>query len=132
MEQCYTLAYNLYQSGKEEDAMAVFQLLCMLDHYDSRFFLGLGACRQATENWSAALETYSFATFLDVNDPRFPFHAAECLMQLSDFDGAQSGFESARLLATGKPEYEEIKLQSETMLDVINIKREQQNERNNH
>ena len=132
LEQFYTLAYNLYQSGKQQDAMAVFQLLCMLDHYDSRFFLGLGACRQATENWSAALETYSFATFLDVNDPRFPFHAAECLMQLSDFDGAQCGFESARLLATDKPEYEDIVLQAETMLDVINIKREQQNERNHH
>ncbi|HGJ5874133.1 MAG TPA: tetratricopeptide repeat protein [Arsenophonus apicola] len=38
LEQFYTLAYNLYQSGKQQDAMAVFQLLCMLDHYDSRFF----------------------------------------------------------------------------------------------
>lgn len=43
-------------------------------------------------------------------------------MQLSDFDGAQCGFESARLLATDKPEYEDIILQVETMLEVINIK----------
>ncbi len=38
LEQLYSLAFNQYQSGKYEDAHKVFQALCVLDHYDSRFF----------------------------------------------------------------------------------------------
>ena len=47
LEQLYSLAFNDYQAGKWETAHKVFQALCMLDHYDVRFFLGLGACRQS-------------------------------------------------------------------------------------
>ena len=42
---------------------------------------------------------------MDINEPRFPFHAAECHLQLGDLDGAESGFYSARALAAGEREH---------------------------
>lgn len=47
LEQLYALGFNQYQAGKWDDAQKIFQALCMLDHYDARYFLGLGACRQS-------------------------------------------------------------------------------------
>ncbi|MGC3292931.1 CesD/SycD/LcrH family type III secretion system chaperone, partial [Pseudomonas aeruginosa] len=40
---------------------------------------------------------------MDINEPRFPFHAAECHLQLGELDGAESGFYSARALAPAQP-----------------------------
>lgn len=48
LEQLYALGFNQYQAGKWDDAQKIFQALCMLDHYDARYFLGLGACRQSS------------------------------------------------------------------------------------
>lgn len=52
LEQLYALGFNQYQAGKWDDAQKIFQALCMLDHYDARYFLGLGACRQSSVSMS--------------------------------------------------------------------------------
>ncbi len=38
LEQLYALGFNQYQAGKWDDAQKIFQALCMLDHYDARYF----------------------------------------------------------------------------------------------
>lgn len=78
LEQLYALGFNQYQAGKWDDAQKIFQALCMLDHYDARYFLGLGACRQSLGLYEQALQSYSYGALMDINEPRFPFHAAEC------------------------------------------------------
>ena len=89
LEQLYALGFNQYQAGKWDDAQKIFQALCMLDHYDARYFLGLGACRQSLGLYEQALQSYSYGALMDINEPRFPFHAAECHLQLGDLDGAE-------------------------------------------
>lgn len=105
LEQLYAFGFNQYQSGKWDDAHKVFQSLCMLDHYDSRFFLGLGACRQSMKHFEQAIQSYSYGAMLDLNEPRFPFHAAECHVHLDDLDAAESGFQSALALAEAQSEH---------------------------
>ncbi|NHB90847.1 SycD/LcrH family type III secretion system chaperone [Photorhabdus cinerea] len=126
LEQLYSLAFNQYQSGKWQDANKIFQALCMLDHYDARFFLGLGACRQAMGQLEQAIQSYSYGAMLDINEPRFPFHAAECLLQLGELDGAESGFYSAQQLAVVLPEHAALAASCTAMLEAMTIKRNQE------
>jgi len=48
VESLYALAYNLYTSSNHKDAEVVFQALCLYNHKDVRFWMGLGGCRRPT------------------------------------------------------------------------------------
>lgn len=123
LEQIYSLAFNHFQVGKWNEAHTVFQGLCMLDHYDTRFFLGLGACRQSLGQFEQALESYTYGALVDISDPRFPFHAGECQLQLGNLDAAESGFYSAGVLASTLPEYSSFTGRAEVMLEVVSARR---------
>lgn len=101
IEHIYTVGYNFFQSGKIEQAAKVFQLLSMLDHYQARFFIGLGAARQELGEYLQALDAYSYAALVDVNDPRPPFHSAECHLKLEQLTKAESGFTARRRCLLG-------------------------------
>ncbi|MGL4249416.1 MAG: SycD/LcrH family type III secretion system chaperone [Aeromonas sp.] len=128
LEQLYALAFGQYQAGKWQEAHKIFQALCMLDHYEPRYFLGLGACRQALGEYETAVQSYSFGAMLDLKDARFPFHAAECRLRQDDLTGAESGFHSAHLLASSDPLLAELAASAKVMLEAIAIRRDQQNE----
>ena len=59
IENLYALAYNLYTSGNHKDAEVVFQSLCLYNHKDVRFWMGLGGCRQANGNLKGAVDAYA-------------------------------------------------------------------------
>ena len=74
IEHIYAIGYSFFQSGRVEQAMKVFQLLSLLDHYQPRFFIGLGAARQEIGDYLLAIDAYSYAALMDGDDPRPPFH----------------------------------------------------------
>lgn len=129
LEQLYSLGFNQYQSGKWEEAHKIFQSLCVLDHYDARFFLGLGACRQSMGRFDEAVQSYSYGALLDINEPRFPFHAGECHVQMGNVEAAESGFYLAHALAV-QPEQSALGLRAKEMLETIVAKMERSNEHN--
>ncbi|HHM8495586.1 TPA: SycD/LcrH family type III secretion system chaperone PcrH [Pseudomonas aeruginosa] len=131
LEQLYALGFNQYQAGKWDDAQKIFQALCMLDHYDARYFLGLGACRQSLGLYEQALQSYSYGALMDINEPRFPFHAAECYLQLGDLDGAESGFYSARALAAAQPAHEALAARAGAMLEAVTARKDRTYESDN-
>ncbi len=96
---------SIFQSGKIEQAAKVFQLLSMLDHYQARFFIGLGAARQELGEYQQAIDAYRYAALVNVNDPRPPFHSAECHLKLKQLTEAESGFYCAKEMSAGKSEY---------------------------
>lgn len=124
LEQLYTLGFNQYHAGKYEEAHKIFQALCVLDHYEARFFLGLGACRQALGQFQLAIDSYSYGAMMDLQEPRYPFHAAECLLQMGELEGAESGFHSAQLLAAAKPELAELAARTGIMLEAVKAKKD--------
>ncbi|WP_318429400.1 SycD/LcrH family type III secretion system chaperone [Photobacterium leiognathi] len=105
IEHIYAVGYQFFQSGKIEQAAKVFQLLSMLDHYQARFFIGLGAARQELGEYQQAIDAYSYAALVNVNDPRPPFHSAECHLKLKQLTEAESGFYCAKEMSAGKSEY---------------------------
>ena len=123
IEHIYAVGYNLFQSGKLEQAGKVFQLLSMLDHYQARFFIGLGAVRQELGEYLQAIDAYSYAALVDVNDPRPPFHSAECHLKLEQLTEAESGFYSAKEMSAGKSEYADLHQRADIMLEAVKNQR---------
>ncbi|ENJ2789502.1 TPA: SycD/LcrH family type III secretion system chaperone VcrH [Vibrio parahaemolyticus] len=123
IEHIYAVGYNFFQSGKIEQAAKVFQLLSMLDHYQARFFIGLGAARQELGEYLQAIDAYSYAALVDINDPRPPFHSAECHMKLEQLTEAESGFYSAKEMSAGKSQYADLHQRAGIMLEAVRNKR---------
>ncbi|MDW3168846.1 MULTISPECIES: SycD/LcrH family type III secretion system chaperone VcrH [unclassified Vibrio] len=124
IEHIYAVGYNFFQSGKIEQAAKVFQLLSMLDHYQARFFIGLGAARQELGEYLQAIDAYSYAALVDANDPRPPFHSAECHLKLEQLTEAESGFYSAKEMSAGKSQYADLHERAGIMLEAVRNKKE--------
>ena len=125
LESIYAVAYNFYQSNRYDEAKQLFQLLCTYNHYESKYFLGLGAIHQAQGNYEEAANIYSAAVDIDVNNPLFPFHAGECQLAMGDLTRAESGFYAASLRSGDMPEYKDLKQKAEGLLALV---RKQQSE----
>ncbi|MCG9645513.1 SycD/LcrH family type III secretion system chaperone VcrH [Vibrio parahaemolyticus] len=123
IEHIYAVGYNFFQSGKIEQAAKVFQLLSMLDHYQARFFIGLGAARQELGEYLQAIDAYSYAALVDINDPRPPFHSAECHLKLEQLTEAESGFYSAKEMSACKSQYADLHQRAGIMLEAVRNKR---------
>lgn len=87
----YASAYEFYVNGKFETARHFFHILTVIEPYAKRNWMGLGATFQAEKNYMSALEAYSIAATLDLDDPYISFHAAECFFFL---DYVEKGFEA--------------------------------------
>ena len=89
VESLYALAYNLYTSSNHKDAEVVFQALCLYNHKDVRFWMGLGGCRQANGNLKGAVDAYAMAgTVALLKDPQPFLYAARCYIQLGEKENA--------------------------------------------
>lgn len=105
MEVLYTLGYNLYKSGKPEDAEKVFKLLTLLDYTEIKYWICLGAVQQAQRKFDLAIKAYQMATVLDSSDPRSQYHAAECFIALGDKENAASALNALELFAPAESPY---------------------------
>jgi len=119
MEAIYSIAYTLYNQGKYEDAEKVFRSLSFYDHMNKRYFMGLGACRQMLKRYDEAIETYSYATMLDIDDPRPPLFAGDCHLALGNLEAAKSGYTAAQEWAGKKEENSQIRERAKNMLELL-------------
>ena len=89
IENLYALAYNLYTSSNYKDAEVVFQSLCLYNHKDVRFWMGLAGCRQANGNLKGAIDAYAMVGTVGLLKDPLPFlYAARCYIQLGEKENA--------------------------------------------
>ena len=119
MEAIYSVAYNLYQGGKYEEAQKVFQFLCFYDHFNRKYFMGLGACQQMMKEYENAIEIFSFATILDSDDPRPMLYIGDCHMAMGNKEEAKIAYETAQEWAGDKEEFAEDKERAQSMLENL-------------
>ena len=87
LETLYALAHNLYTSGNFHDAQIVFQALCLYNTGDYRFWMGLAGCRQAQEQYQAAIDAYQMAAIsTQLKNPEPFLFSARCLLKLGRKD----------------------------------------------
>lgn len=119
MEAVYTVAYNAYNGGNLEQADKVFQFLCYFDHFEKKHWLGLAATRQMQKNYTGAVDAYSFAALLDINDPQIPMQAADCHLAMGNRQAAHSGYTAAEMFSGDRPEHQTVKARAQAMLEVL-------------
>lgn len=88
MEAVYAMGVNFYKAGNYEDAEKVFKFLITFDHMSSRYWTAMGSLRQVQRRFAQAVEAYKFASFLDLENPKPLYYAAECLVALGDKENA--------------------------------------------
>jgi secretion system chaperone SscA len=122
MEVIYMVAFNQYNGGRYDEAEKVFRLLSMLNHFESKYWMGLGACREMQKKYDEALKAYSYLSILDMRDPVPPFHGGKCFLAMGKTEEAVAGFQAAAFNAKGKPEHAALLQQAEGMLEVLQAK----------
>ena len=123
MEAVYTLAFNMYDQAKYEDAHGLFTFLGLYDHLEKKYWIGLAACRHMLKRYEAAIDAYSMAALFDVDNPEIPLHAAECYLALGNLDGAYSGAFAARHWAERRSGFDAVRDRADIILKHIKDKR---------
>ena len=90
LEAVYSLGFGYYRTGKFDEAEKLFQFLVLFDHLSSKYWFALGAVQQAQKDYEKAIASYGYSSFLDLENPKPQFHAAECCLALGDKANAAS------------------------------------------
>ncbi|HSI86704.1 MAG: SycD/LcrH family type III secretion system chaperone [Candidatus Methylacidiphilales bacterium] len=122
MEAVYSVGYSLYTNGKFEDSEKIFQFLCLFDHLERKYWLGLGGSRQMLKQYDRAVEAYAYAALLDISDPTAASRAADCHIALGKLTEAESSLTAAVEFSRGKPEHEKIFERSSALLELVQKK----------
>jgi type III secretion system low calcium response chaperone LcrH/SycD len=121
LEAGYGLAYNLYGAGNYADAEKVFSALCIYNHQDVRFWMGLGGSRQAGGNLEDAINAYNMASIVSaLGDPAPSVHAGLCYLKQGDTESAAALFDAA--LEFGQPDntlHQSYRERARALLDQI-------------
>ena len=121
IEAGYGLAFSLYNSGKFKDAETMFKALCIYDHQDERFWMGLGGCRQMNDNLDGAIDAYGMATLMgSLSGPAPSVHAGLCYLKKGDKENARALFDAAVELGDPKnKEHHAYHDRARAMLDLL-------------
>ena len=119
MESVYSVAYSLYQNGKYEKATKVFQFLCFYDHYNAKYYLGLGACRLMEKEYESAIELFSFAAAMNTDDPRAMLHIGDCHLAMDNGEAAKIAYKTSIDWAGDQEEFSDEKKRAENMLSSL-------------
>jgi len=121
VEGLYAVAHGLYQRERYDDARKIFMYLMVLDHYDTRFMLGLASCLQMLQQYDKAIEYFSMASLFRLDDPRPTFHTAECLLAQGRIDEAHEALMIVTL-ECDEPRHQVLKQRARAMLDLLDMK----------
>lgn len=121
LETIYALAYNHYTSGNYEDASVLFQALCLYNHNDERFWMGLAGSRQANGDLKGAIDAYSMAGMASTMTNPSPFvYGAICYIKLGQPEEAKAALEGALTLGSAdNPKHVAAHQKAELLLDAM-------------
>lgn len=115
-EAIYSVGLNAYKVGSYEDADTVFRYLVFVDHMCAKYWIALGAVQQVRRDFRKAVASYGYASFLDLENPKPQYHAAECLLALGDKESAKSALAALDMYAPkGSPYREKAKKLAERL-----------------
>ena len=98
MEEIYAEAYTHYDNGHFADAANAFRFLVLLDSFQPRFWMGLGASLQMLKRSDKALKAYAVVTLLDSKNPAPHLYASTIYKEMGETKEAQIALASAKEL----------------------------------
>ena len=90
LESMYGIARELYSSGQYTRAQESFELLCLYDHENAKYWRALGACRELSEDYLGAAAALTFAAaHMTRPDRSLQMSLVECLVAAGQIDAAE-------------------------------------------
>ena len=125
METCYSHAYNLFQAGKYQEAVKIFDALKEIDFKNPRYSLATGACYHYLKDYNQAIANYYICKEIDVFNPIPSFHLYDCLMQLNQPQLAAHALAEVIARCADDPNYQVMKekalLERENLIHQLKI-----------
>lgn len=123
LEALYALAYNYYNAQDYEKAKTIFEALCVYKHNEEKYWLGLGGCRQALQDYAKAIDAYSMAGLAGALKNPVPFfYASQCFLKKGDKEGAIGSLQS--LLTMGDDNNSEHQLCKTKAAEILKLLQE--------
>lgn len=119
MENMYRQAYQLYNTGKYNEAIDMFRSLVMLNSLEFKYILGLAACFHRLGDYDDAIKTYTMCSVIDPNDPLPYYHSSDCFLQQQDTLSAIVCLKRSVQTAGDRPEFSNIKERSLLSLEKL-------------
>ena len=118
-EALYQLGHGFYSQARFEDAFSVFSLLVIYEHMNERYLMALAGAAQMLGKYKDALQHYSTAALLMVNDPRPIFFSGECLIALGNFELAAESLSLVTEIADDSSAQQALKSRANILLASI-------------
>lgn len=119
VNELYTKAYHLYNTGKYSEAIHLFRVLVMGDQSEPKYIMGMAACNHLMKEYKEASRGYTLASLLDPDNPIPYYHLADCSIHLKDPFAAMIFLEMTIKRAGKKEEYKAIKERSILALEGL-------------
>lgn len=120
LEEVYESGLIKYQAGLPSEAIVDFTYLVMHQPWDRRFHLALASTLHWLGEYQNALTFYGYALVMDACDPSTSFRIAQCLLSLDEEATAIEALQMAITQSYSKPEYHEVGVQAQTLLEALN------------
>ncbi|MEM7477731.1 MAG: SycD/LcrH family type III secretion system chaperone [Planctomycetota bacterium] len=116
LEAAYAQGCMFLNQRQWSKAEEMFKLGAYLDHYDERFWLGLGLARQQNKQYMSAVNAYAVFVNLTPENPIASFRAAECLIAANKPVEAEQALHAALAFCEDTPEHAQIQARAEALL----------------
>lgn len=123
VQALYAWGYELQKQKQFAKAERIFQYLCHLNHYDPRYWIALGFCRERRKLYEAALQAYIMAGTLDPQNPSPPLRATECLFLMGRLALAVKSAERVLDLTREETQFPQARDRAEKLLQTIRKRR---------
>ncbi|MFZ4115909.1 MAG: SycD/LcrH family type III secretion system chaperone [Chthoniobacterales bacterium] len=120
IENLYKKAYAFYSAERYQQAAELFKTLVLYNHQDPNSWMGFAASYQMLKNYEKSIDGYSKAFRLDRQDPSPLIHLFECYFDMQDYPRAIASLESVILIIKDSPEYSDVKIQAESLKEILN------------
>lgn len=119
LENIYSQAYNLYNTGKYIEASHLFRLLVLMNGIEPKYSLGLAACLHMAKDYKAAIQLYTVCATLSPQDPIPFYHCSDCFLQMKDNISAMLCLQVAIERSGNRPEFAQLKERAQLSLKSL-------------
>lgn len=117
-EAMYALGHSHYSQQRYLDAAMCFSFLMAHQSLERRFITAFAACMQMLKHYQDAIQYYSMASLLDLQDPLPTFHTAECFIALELPE--QAGEALALVVAQCQsPHWQTLRQRAQALLELL-------------
>lgn len=119
LENIYSQAYRLYNTGKYVEASHLFRILILMNGMEPKYMLGFAACFHMLKDYPNAVQFYTLCSAIDPTSPLPHYHASDCFIQMKDYISAMISLEMTLERAKDQKKFSELKERSLLSLESL-------------